>query len=170
VKPAIYCQSPTSPSPQTTPIAQDGAKAPSRREGDTVSDNSEVDTQSLEDEKVPGYMTGDPLTYKLLKDFALEHRSKPTEAEEVLWNLVKSKQLKGYKFRRQHIIDRYIADLVCLDKRLIIEIDGLIHQLPDNKASDEARTIALNVKGFSVLRFTNEEVLNKTDEVLNKII
>jgi 5-methyltetrahydrofolate--homocysteine methyltransferase len=170
VKPAIYCQSPTSPSPQTTPIAQDGAKAPSRREGDTVSDNSEVDTQSLEDEKVPGYMTGDPLTYKLLKDFALEHRSKPTEAEEVLWNLVKSKQLKGYKFRRQHIIDRYIADLVCLDKRLIIEIDGLIHQLPDNKASDEARTIALNVKGFSVIRFTNEEVLNKTDEVLNKII
>ncbi|MBS1738102.1 MAG: DUF559 domain-containing protein, partial [Bacteroidetes bacterium] len=60
-------------------------------------------------------------------------------------------------------------DFVCLDKRLVIEIDGLIHQLPENKESDEIRTQWLNKIGFKVIRFTNEEVLNKTDEVINSI-
>jgi 5-methyltetrahydrofolate--homocysteine methyltransferase len=114
-------------------------------------------------------MWADPKTYPLLKEFALHHRSDPTQAEEVLWNLVKTKQLEGYKFRRQHIIGNYIADLVCLDKRLVVEIDGLIHQLPENKESDELRTKTLNLLGFKVLRITNEQVINETEKTLELI-
>ena len=123
-----------SPSPQTIQIKEDSAKAPSRREG----------------EKEPGYMWADPITYPLLKEFALQHRFNPTQAEEILWNLVKAKKLEGFKFRRQHIIGNYIADLVCLDRRLIIELDGLQHQLPENKESDETRTLWFGMKGFKV--------------------
>lgn len=141
------------PSPQTTRISEDAAQAPSRREG----------------EKEFGYQWADPINYPLLKEFALAHRNQPTEAEEVLWQLVKTKKLGGHKFRRQHIIGNYITDLVCLDKRLVVEIDGLGHQLPENKESDEVRTHWLNAHGFQVLRVTNEQVINKTEEALELI-
>jgi 5-methyltetrahydrofolate--homocysteine methyltransferase len=143
-----------SPTPQTITSIEESAKAPSRWEG----------------EQQPFYMWADPITYPLLKEFALQHRCNPTQAEDVLWNLVKTKQLEGFKFRRQHIIGNYIADLVCLKRRLIVEIDGLPHQLPQNEVSDEARTLWLGMKGFKVIRFKNEEVLNKQEEVLNKIL
>jgi 5-methyltetrahydrofolate--homocysteine methyltransferase len=144
---------PDSPSPQTTPLNEDTAKAPSQREG----------------ENEFGYMWADPVIYPLLKEYALYHRSNPTQAEEILWNLVKSKQLEGYKFRRQYIIGNYIADLVCLNKRLVIEIDGLIHQLPENKESDEIRSKWLNKQGFKVLRVTNHQVINETEKTLQLI-
>ena len=143
-----------SPSPQTIQINDDPAKAPSQREG----------------ENQPGYMFADPITYPLLKEFALKNRSNPTQAEDLLWNIVKSKKLEGFKFRRQHIIGNYIADLVCLDRGLIIEIDGLQHQLPENNESDETRTLWLGMKGFKVIRFNNDEIINKTENVLNKIV
>ena len=142
-----------SPSPQTSWITGDPAKAPSRQEGEVK----------------PGYQWADPMTYPLLKKYAEENRSKPTQAEDVLWNLLKTKQLSGHKFRRQHIMGNYIADLVCLDKRLVVEIDGLIHQLSENKESDEIRTKWLNEQGFKVLRVTNEQVLNKTEVTLELI-
>lgn len=116
------------------------------------------------------YETADPTLYGLLKDFVVEHRSKPTEAERVLWEIVRGKKMAGFKFRKQHIIGNYIADFVCLPKKLIIEVDGLIHQLPDNKLSDEARTIELNKLGFSVIRFTNEQILHEPENVINKIL
>jgi 5-methyltetrahydrofolate--homocysteine methyltransferase len=142
------------PSPQTIQIKEDSAEAPSRGEG----------------EKEAGYMWADPITYPLLKEFASQHRFSRTQAEDVLWDLVKGKKLEGFKFRRLHIIGNYITDLICLDRRLIIELDGLQHQLPDNEESDEARTLWLGMKGFKVMRFKNEEVLNKTEEVLDKIL
>ncbi len=142
------------PSPTTLWITGDPAKAPSRKEGD-------ID---------PAYNRADPMTYPLLKEFAEKHRANPTAAEDILWNLLKAKKLDGHKFRRQHIIGNYIADLVCLDKMLVIEIDGLIHQLPENKQSDEQRTKWLNEHGFEVLRVTNEQVINKTDETLALIV
>ena len=141
------------PSPTTTLIIEETAKAPSRGEGEIK----------------PGYQWADPTNYHLLKDFAFQHRSSPTQAEDVLWQLVKTKKLEGYKFRRQHIVGNYIADLVCLNKRLIIEIDGLIHQLPENKEADEIRTQWLNEQGFKLLRVTNEQVINKTEETLELI-
>ncbi len=151
-----------SPSPTTTPQMEDGAKAPSQWQGDEES--------SMVEEETVGYRYADPLIYGLLKEFSLKHRSNPTQAEEVLWNLLKSKQLQRHKFRRQHIIDRFITDFVCLKQKLVIEIDGLIHQLPQNKASDQQRTEVLNHLGFEVIRFSNEQVLKKTNEVLNDIL
>jgi 5-methyltetrahydrofolate--homocysteine methyltransferase len=145
---------PGGPSPGKSLYTEDSAKAPSPREG----------------EKKPGYMTADPTSYKILKEFSEQHRSMPTQAEETLWQLIKSKKLEGYKFRRQHVIGSYIADFVCLDRNLIIEIDGLQHQLPDNSLSDDDRTLWLNMKGFRVIRFKNEEVINKTEDVLNRIL
>ncbi|MFN0081830.1 MAG: class I tRNA ligase family protein, partial [Ferruginibacter sp.] len=115
------------------------------------------------------YQTADPLVYDLLKQFVKLHRSKPTDAEIALWQLLRGKKLDGYKFRGEHIIGSYIADFICLEQNLIIEVDGLIHQLPENKISDVERTEWLNSKGFEVLRFTNEQVLFKTEETLQAI-
>ena len=116
------------------------------------------------------YHTADPITYGLLKDFVKEHRSNPTDAEIALWEILRGKQLDGYKFRRQHIIGSFIADFVCLAEKLIIEVDGLAHQIPENKISDEERTKTLNAFGFEVIRFLNTEVINKREWVAQKIL
>lgn len=117
------------------------------------------------------WRTSDPLLYGLMKDYAQKMRyHNPTEAETRLWEALSNKQLQGYKFRRQHIIGGYIADFVCLKEHLIVEVDGLIHQLPENKKSDEERTEWLKEKGFRVIRFSNDEVLSKLDEVLERIL
>jgi 1-hydroxy-2-methyl-2-(E)-butenyl 4-diphosphate synthase len=160
----------TGPSPTVTPFSGERAKAPSRWEGEG---NSVVlideDVDLLEEETV-GYRFADPFFYKLIKQYAKEHRSKPTATEEILWNALKAKQLEGYKFRRQHIIDKFIADFVCLKKSLVIEIDGLIHFHPDHIISDEERTKVLNHLGFKVIRFSNKEIINRIDIVLKKIL
>ncbi|MGB3155834.1 MAG: amidohydrolase family protein, partial [Chitinophagaceae bacterium] len=116
------------------------------------------------------YQTAEPGVYGLLKKYVKEHRENPTHTENVLWHLLRGRQLDGYKFRRQHIIGSYIADFVCLTKKLIIEVDGLIHQIPENKNSDAERTVDLNRLGFDVIRFTNEEVSADTNTVLNTIV
>lgn len=116
-----------------------------------------------------GYATADTLLYGLLKEHAKENRDNQTTAEKVLWNALRGKSLEGYKFRRQHIISKYIADFVCLSKHLIIEVDGKIHQLPENLESDAVRTSVLNELGFEVLRFTNEEVFGNIEAVIEKI-
>ncbi|MES1216062.1 MAG: adenine deaminase C-terminal domain-containing protein [Bacteroidota bacterium] len=116
------------------------------------------------------YHTAEPHVYGLLKKFVKEHRDNPTQAENVLWHLLRGRKLDGYKFRRQHIIGPYIADFVCLNKRLIIEVDGLIHHIPENKISDAERTLELNKLGFTVIRFTNEEVCNMPEKVLPAIL
>jgi len=71
------------------------------------------------------------------------------------------------KFRRQHPFESYVLDFVCLDRRLVIEVDGSQHV--DQYEHDEKRTAKLNAAGFKVLRFWNNEVLNETDAVLQKI-
>lgn len=115
------------------------------------------------------WKTADPVLYNALKDYAKQMRNKPTEAEKLMWNVLSNKQLDGYKFRRQHIIGQFIADFICLKKNLIIEVDGLHHQLPENKTSDEQRTKWLNSEGYRVIRFKNKEVLTNLDHVLDKI-
>ncbi len=115
------------------------------------------------------FETGDKFFYNSIKEFAVTHRKNPTIAENVLWQQLRDKQLDGIKFRRQHIIDRFIADFISLEYKMIIEIDGLYHQLPDMIISDAERTEALNRLGFDVLRFTNDEVLNEVEKVKEKI-
>jgi 5-methyltetrahydrofolate--homocysteine methyltransferase len=121
-------------------------------------------------EKFYDYQNADPMLYGLLKEFVKKSRSNPTEAENALWQMLRGKKLEGYKFRRQHIIGSYIADFICLRAKLIIEVDGLMHQLPENKATDEERTLWLKQKGFEIIGFTHEEVLGDIENALAKIL
>src|SRR5690606_23344191 len=93
-------------------------------------------------------------------------RKEPTQAEDFLWQQLRNKNLDE-KFRRQHLIDDFIVDFVCLSKRLVIEVDGEIHNF--QQEHDEQRTLMLNEKGFKVIRFKNEEVLGNIESVLNQI-
>ncbi|APZ46394.1 methionine synthase [Polaribacter reichenbachii] len=115
------------------------------------------------------WKTTDPLNYSLLLEYSKKMRNQPTEAESLLWDVLSNKKLDGYKFRRQHIIGNYIADFICLKTNLIVEVDGSIHQLPENKVSDKERTEWLENEGYRVLRFTNQQVLSNLDFVLEKI-
>jgi len=96
-------------------------------------------------------------------------RNNITEAEEHLWQLLRRQQFYGYKFRRQHPIDIFIADFYCHELRLVIEVDGNIHKNAGASEYDSARTGELNRLGISVLRFTNNQVLYETNKVLDTI-
>lgn len=102
--------------------------------------------------------TASPALYDILKAKAKEMRNQPTEAEKMLWNVLRDKGIENYKFRRQHIIGEYIVDFVCLEKRLIVEVDGAIHLLPEQIEHDKKRTEWLESKGFKVIRFTNKQI------------
>ena len=117
--------------------------------------------------RTPFFMTGGNNAYRLIEE-AKRMRKEPTDAEAVLWELLRDKKL-GDKFRRQHLIDDFIVDFVCLSKNLVIEVDGGYHNDPTQKEYDQQRTLYLNEKGFRVIRFTNEEVLGNTEAVLTKI-
>lgn len=114
------------------------------------------------------YQTADPMLYALLKKFAQHNRNNPTEAEDLLWQYLRTDGL-GVTFKRQHIIGDYIADFVCLSRKLIIELDGGYHQIPQQQVSDEERTKWLGERGFKVIRFTNEELFDRLDNVIRKI-
>ena len=96
-------------------------------------------------------------------------RNDPTKAEQQLWQKLRNRQLGGYKFRRQHPIDRFIVDFFCYQGKLIIELDGKIHEDPEQKEYDEGRSVELSELGYTVVRFRNEEVFQNEDEVLNTI-
>ena len=115
-----------------------------------------------------GYETGNSKIWELLKANSRESRQNQTEAENVLWRLLKNNQI-GYKIRRQHAIDGYIADFVCLAKGLVIEVDGGYHEQEITKELDEIRTQVLNLEGFNVIRFSNDEVLKDTQKVIQSI-
>ncbi len=112
------------------------------------------------------WQTADAGFYEALKKFARENRQPQTEAEEKLWQEVRNSKL-GVKFRRQHAIGTYIADFICLEKKLIIEVDGESHNV--SKEYDESRTAVLNKFGFKVIRFTNKEIVNNIQEVIASI-
>lgn len=117
----------------------------------------------------PGYQTARASAYGLLKQFALEHKKEQTEAEEILWKQLKGKKLDAYKFRRQHIIDEFIVDFVCLSRRLVVEVDGGYHLRPDVAEADKVRTEILESLGYKVIRFTNEEVIGNIENVLERL-
>lgn len=96
-------------------------------------------------------------------------RKNQTEAESVFWDLVRNKKLLGLKFRRQHQIGNYIADFYCHSERLIIELDGEIHNSPEQKKKDEKRDKYLKSLGNKILRFKNTELFENTQSVLKKL-
>ena len=108
------------------------------------------------------YMTADPFLYDRLKEYARDMRKNPTDAEKAAWSVLCDEQM-GYKFRRQHIIGDYIVDFVCLEKMLVIEIDGEYHNDWEQQIDDASRTEWLAIKGFRVIRFTNAQVIAAPD-------
>ena len=109
-----------------------------------------------------------PDRYSLLKEYARENRANMTEAERVLWNRINNNQL-GHKFLRQYPICDYIVDFICRDEGLIIEVDGAYHRERQQEEDDGIRQRLLESYGYNFLRFTNEEVLFDTDNVINMI-
>ena len=103
------------------------------------------------------------------KYFAREMRHNPTPAENILWQALRHNQLLGLHFRRQHAIHPFIVDFVCLSHRLIIEVDGDIHDLPEQAPLDHERQTYLESLGFRVLRFRNEAIMSDLQQVLNCI-
>lgn len=122
--------------------------------------------QRGEDAKPYNWQTAGDSSYSFTKEKSQELRKNQTEAEQILWEAIRKKSL-DVKFRRQHIIGANIVDFVCLDHKLIIEVDGKIHL--NQKEFDAERTKQLESLGFSVIRFTNEEVMQDIENVINKI-
>ena len=102
-----------------------------------------------------------------LKDRRKELRKSPTPAEAVLWELLKTKQLNGKKFRRQHSIGHFIVDFYCPTHKLVIELDGKIHDFSEEY--DKERDAILKAYGYTVLRFKNEMVFTEPDRILEEI-
>jgi very-short-patch-repair endonuclease len=92
-------------------------------------------------------------------------RNNPTEPEKRLWRHLSNGQLNGYKFRRQQVIGRFIADFACASARLIVEVDGDTHE----EARDRARDTALAALGYRVVRVANHDVMHNMDGVLRFI-
>jgi very-short-patch-repair endonuclease len=95
-------------------------------------------------------------------------RQEKTDAERKLWSIVRNRKLEGFKFRRQVPIDRYFADFVCMEARLVIELDGGQHS--EQVEYDAARTAVLEACGYQVLRFWNSQVLLQPDGVARSIL
>ncbi|RWL78657.1 MAG: endonuclease domain-containing protein [Mesorhizobium sp.] len=101
------------------------------------------------------------------RNFARSMRREPTEAEDRLWQELRGRRLDNIKFKRQVPMGRYVADFVCAEARLIVEIDGSQHA---ESRHDQERDAALKARGFRVLRFWNDEVLKELDAVCDTII
>jgi very-short-patch-repair endonuclease len=95
-------------------------------------------------------------------------RRNMTDAERKLWRILRSRQLESLKFRRQHPFEDYILDFVCLEDKLVIEVDGGQHQ--EFASEDQVRTKILENAGFRVLRFWNHDVLQNPEAVAEKIL
>lgn len=95
-------------------------------------------------------------------------RTNPTDAEKYLWHSLRNRQLAGFKFRRQHPIPPYIVDFVCLERRLIVELDG--GQYAEAVIYDASRTVFLEGLGYRVLRFWNNDVLGNMQAVLEETL
>lgn len=112
--------------------------------------------------------TAAEVDYPFLKERAREMRKNPTQAEDVLWQALRNEGL-GYKFRRQHPFGEYIADFICFETSVVIEVDGGYHQTSEQRNSDILRDNFFWEKGFTVLRISNDDVLFNYDHTISRI-
>ena len=103
------------------------------------------------------------------QELAKDNRRNMTAGETVLWSRLRAHRMDGHKFRRQHAIGRYVVDFVCLQARLVIEVDGGTHAEDSREAQDKQRTAFLEKQGFRVLRFWNDAVYTNLDGVTETI-
>ncbi len=113
----------------------------------------------------PMYFGAKPSIFKLAKEL----RKDETEAEKKLWTKLNKNQILGLQFRRQHPINIFIADFYCPKIKLVIEVDGSIHEIFEYEEHDIGRSEILNDFGITVIRFTNEQILNDLDGTVKQI-
>lgn len=118
---------------------------------------------------VPFYLTADKKMWPTLIAHAKEMRKSPTVAEKLLWQNLRNRKLAGYKFRRQHPILYFIPDFVCLEKKLIIELDGQPHNDTEQRKADYFRACLLAEQGYRIIRFWNHDIEKNQLVVLEKI-
>jgi very-short-patch-repair endonuclease len=106
-------------------------------------------------------------TAKRIRNFARKMRREPTDAEAVMWRLLRDRRFALFKFRRQVPFQNFILDFVCFEKRMIIEIDGSQHASWDR---DAARDAVLTSEGFRIERYWNNDVLQQPSSVLEDIL
>jgi len=114
---------------------------------------------------VPSYRGGEP--HAFLKEPARALRRRATSAEQRLWQLLRGRRLGGFKFRRQHPCGAFVLDFFCAEARLVVELDGGVHD--DQVERDAARTLALAALGFRVLRLPNA-ALDSPEQTCQKIL
>ena len=103
-------------------------------------------------------------------DLCRKLRQKSTDTEKCFWEYLRTKRLHGLKFRRQHPIGRYIADFYCREARLVIELNGGVDNIRDQKEYDKIRQEVIKVRGLRVLRIRNREIEKDKQSVLRKIL
>ena len=104
------------------------------------------------------------------KEYRKQLRSNMLLAERLLWSRIKNKQLNNLKFRRQYSIGKYIIDFYCVEKGLVIELDGDSHYASElSREQDQKRDKYLKSVGVRIIRFTNDEIYNNLESVLEKI-
>jgi very-short-patch-repair endonuclease len=113
----------------------------------------------------PMYYGAKPSLFRLAKEL----RKNETEAEKILWSRLNRNQILGQQFRRQHPINVFIADFFCARLKLVIEVDGSIHEITEYQIHDEGRSDLFNDLGIIVIRFTNEQILDEIDTTVSEI-
>lgn len=121
--------------------------------------------EEIQNKKTTMFQGATPITFENAKRL----RGQMTLAEKTLWNRLSRKQLNNYRFKSQHPVANFIADFYCHRARLIIEVDGGVHDHPEQAAYDNERTTDLETLGIKVLRFTNDQVIHETEKVIEKI-
>ncbi|MDF0717069.1 endonuclease domain-containing protein [Muricauda sp. 334s03] len=106
---------------------------------------------------------------KELENFRKKLRKNLTPAEAFLWRHLKAKKLKGRRFNRQHSIKNYIVDFYCASEKLVIELDGAVHNTAKAREYDAKRTKVINELGYTVIRFENKMVFENLETVLSEI-
>jgi very-short-patch-repair endonuclease len=116
-------------------------------------------------DKISMFYDAKPIIFEMAKVM----RENMTQSEKAVWELLKSKNMLGLRFKPQHPIDIFIADFYCHPLKLVIEIDGGIHKSVDQREYDIGREAELERWGIKVIRFTNEEVENDINHIQNEI-
>ena len=114
----------------------------------------------------PMYFGAKQSIFKLAKEL----RKSETEAEKILWSKLNRNQILGLQFRRQHPINIFIADFYCVRIKLIIEVDGSIHEIVENQEHDLGRAQILNDFGITLIRFSNKQIFDEIDSTVEQII
>jgi very-short-patch-repair endonuclease len=114
-------------------------------------------------------MSSDKLYYHYNTEFSRQLRKDQTRAEKLLWERLRNRRFNGIKFKRQHSINNVITDFYCYEYRLIIEVDGRIHDVKEIKEYDKDREEQIINNGFKVIRFKNEEIFADIEKVLAEI-